>query len=74
MFVAPWFILGGMLAAAGVVLIHLLHRRRFRVVHWAAMEFLLQAARRSRRMIELRDWLLLLLRMACLLLFAIGMA
>ena len=74
MFVAPWFILGGMLAAAGVVLIHLLHRRRFHVVHWAAMEFLLQAVRRSRRMIELRDWLLLLLRVACLLLFAIGMA
>lgn len=74
MFVAPWFILGGVAAAAGVILIHLLHRRRFRVVHWAAMEFLLQAARRSRRMIELRDWLLLLLRVACLLLFAIGMA
>lgn len=74
MFSAPWFILGGGVAAAAVVVIHILHRRRFRVVRWAAMQFLFQAARRSRRLIELRDWLLLLLRVACLGLFAVGMA
>lgn len=74
MFSAPWFLLGGGVAAAAVVVIHLLHRRRFRVVHWAAMQFLFQAARRSRRIIELRDWLLLLLRVICVSLFAVGMA
>lgn len=74
MWLAPWFLGGGLLASLGVVLIHLMHRRRYRVVHWAAMEFLLQASRRNRRMIELRDWLLMLLRVVCLSLFAIGMA
>lgn len=74
MWLAPWFLLGGLLASLGVVLIHLMHRRRYRIVPWAAMEFLLQASRRNRRIIELRDWLLLLLRVACVCLFAIGMA
>lgn len=74
MFLAPWFILGGLAAAAGPVIIHLMHRRRYKVVHWAAMEFLMQAVRRNRRMFEIRDVLLMLLRMACLLLFAVGMA
>jgi len=74
MWLAPWFLIGGLLASLGVVLIHLMHRRRYRIVHWAAMEFLLQASRRNRRMIELRDWLLMALRVACLSLFAIGMA
>lgn len=74
MWLAPWFLVGGVLAAGGVVLIHLMHRRRYRVVPFAAMEFLLQASRKSRRMVELRDWLLMLLRVACVLLFAVGMA
>ncbi|MGQ9771350.1 MAG: BatA domain-containing protein [Thermogutta sp.] len=74
MWLAPWFLIGGLLASLGVVLIHFMHRRRYRVVHWAAMEFLLQTSRRNRRMIELRDWLLMLLRVVCLSLFAIGMA
>ncbi len=74
MWLAPWFLVGGLLASVGVVIIHLMHRRRYRVVHWAAMDFLLQASRRSRRMIELRDWLLLLLRVACVSLFTVGMA
>ncbi|MHC4481029.1 MAG: BatA domain-containing protein, partial [Planctomycetota bacterium] len=36
------------------LLIHLLHRRRYRRVRWAAMRFLMRAERRSRRRIRLQ--------------------
>jgi len=74
MFAAPWFLVGGLIAVAALTAVHLMHRRRYRVVRWAAMDFLLQAVRRSRRMLQLRDLLLLLMRGAFLLLFALGMA
>ncbi len=74
MFLAPWFALAALVAAAGPVLIHLLNRRRFRVVEWAAMDFLRQAVQRSRRVLRLRDLLLLLLRTACVLLFGLALA
>ena len=56
------------------VIVHLLNRRRFHVVQWAAMDFLREALTRSRRMMELRDLLLLLLRVACLLVFGMALA
>jgi hypothetical protein len=74
MFLAPWFAMAALVAAAGPVLIHLLNRRRFRVVEWAAMDFLRQAVRRSRRILRLRDLLLLALRTACVLLFGLALA
>lgn len=74
MFAAPWFLVGGLIAVAGLTVVHLMHRRRYRVVRWAAMDFLLQAVRHSRRMLQLRDLLLLLMRGSFLLLFALGMA
>jgi hypothetical protein len=74
MFLAPWFAWAALVAAAGPVLIHLLNRRRFRVVEWAAMEFLRQAVRRSRRMLRLRDLLLLVLRTVGVLLFGLALA
>ena len=43
-----WLAIAGLAAAAGPVLIHLLNRRIFRQVDWAAMEFLLEASRRSK--------------------------
>ena len=49
MFAAPWFLVGGLIAVVALTVVHLMHRRRFRIVRWAAMDFLLQAARRSRR-------------------------
>ena len=53
-------------AAAGTALvpivIHLINRRRYRRVEWAAMSFLLAANRRSRRRIRIEHWLLMLLR------------
>lgn len=74
MFLAPWFAIAGLIAAAGPIAIHLLNRRRYRVVEWAAMDFLRQAVRRSRRMLQLRDLLLLALRTGCVLLFGLAMA
>jgi hypothetical protein len=74
MFLTPWFAIAGLVAAAGPIAIHLLNRRRYRVVEWAAMDFLRQAIRRSRRILQLRDVLLLILRTACVLLFGLAMA
>ena len=63
------------LAAAGVpVLIHLLNRRRFREVSWAAMQFLLAAVRRNRRRVRIEQWLLLLLRTLVVILVVMAMA
>ena len=68
------FALAGVIAATGPILIHLLNRRRYRVVNWAAMDFLLEALQRNRRMLHLRDLLLLALRTACVLLFGLALA
>ncbi len=73
-FLYPWLAFAGAAAAAVPVIVHLLNRRRFNIVHWAAMDFLREALTRSRRMMELRDLLLLLLRMACLLIFGMALA
>lgn len=67
--VTPLFVWSGLAAMSVPVLIHLLNRRRFRRVRWAAMEFVLQAYRRNRRRIELQNLLLLALRCA-----AVGLA
>ena len=61
------FALAGLAAAAGPVVAHLMNRRRFRTIDWAAMNFLREAVRQSRRVLHLRDLLLLLLRVACVL-------
>ena len=71
---APWFAVAGLLAAAGVLVIHFLNRRRYKVVYWAAMDFLREAIFRNRRLLQLRDLLLLGLRMACLILFGLALA
>lgn len=68
------FAVAGAIFASGPLIIHLLNRRRFRVVQWAAMDFLLQAVKRNRRMLQLRDLILLLLRTAAVLLFGLALA
>jgi len=50
------------------ILIHLLSRRRFQTVEWAAMEFLLEADEENRRRVQLENLLLLLLRCLAVLL------
>ncbi len=66
--------LAGLICAAGPVVIHLLNRRRFRQVEWAAMGFLLEALTRQRRRLLLRDLLLLVLRTAAVFLFGLALA
>jgi len=51
-------------AAAAPLVIHLLNRRRYREVPWAAMHFLMAAMRKNQRRIRVEHWLLLLVRTA----------
>ncbi len=66
------FALAGLLCACGPVIIHLLNRRRFREVQWAAMDFLLEAFRRERRILRIRDWIVLALRTLAVLFFGLA--
>ena len=68
------FLAAGALCALGPVIIHLLNRRRYKVVQWAAMDFLREAMQRNRRIMQLRDILLLVLRTAAVLLFGLALA
>jgi hypothetical protein len=69
--VNPWLLVAGAAAVLLPIVIHLLNRRKFRVVDWAAMEFLLEADKKNRRRIRLENLLLLFLR--CLAVFFIGL-
>src|SRR5688572_21646026 len=71
-FVTPWFAWAGAGLASIPIIIHILNRRRFKIVRWAAMEYLLQAMRKNRRRIKFEQWLLLAVR--CLLIFFMGLA
>lgn len=61
------------IAAAGIglvllpILIHLINRYRYRRVHWAAMEFLLQSKKQNQRKLLLQQFLLLMLRIGAVL-------
>ncbi len=66
------FALAGLVAAAGPVIIHLFNRRRFRVLPWAAMDFLREALERHRRVLQVRDLILLVLRVLAVL--GVGLA
>lgn len=62
-------LLGGLAAVSAPVIIHLLHRRRVKVVDWGAMRFLVELLAKSRRRLFLDEVLLLLVRallIACL--------
>ncbi len=64
----------GVGAVSSPILIHILSRRRFRRVRWAAMTFLLEAHRRNRRRVRLEQLILLFLRCLAVLLIAVMMA
>ncbi|MEX0819036.1 MAG: BatA domain-containing protein [Pirellulaceae bacterium] len=68
------FAIAGVAGAAATVLIHLLNRRRYQVLHWGAIEFLQQAIKKNRRVIQLRDAILLALRTLAVLLFGLALA
>ncbi|ADB17367.1 conserved hypothetical protein [Pirellula staleyi DSM 6068] len=60
--VNPGIFLAGLAAIAIPILIHLLNKRKFKIVDWAAMDFLLDADKKNRRRIRIENILLLLLR------------
>jgi hypothetical protein len=61
-FLTPAFL--GALALIGIpLLIHLIRRRKLKVVQWAAMEFLRQSQRKQRRRLRIEELILLALRM-----------
>ena len=62
--------LGG-LAVLSPIVIHLLNKRRFKIVHWAAMDFLFEAEKKNRRRVQIENFLLLMLR--CLAMLLIGL-
>src|SRR5262249_20255603 len=66
-------LLFGLAAVAIPVLIHLLHRRRYNVVDWGAMQFL-EVSRTTRRRILLEEVLLMLLRMGLIAVFVLALA
>jgi len=72
--VSPWLFFGGSLLIASPIIIHLLNKRKFKTVDWAAMDFLVEAHKRNRRRIRLEDLLLLLLRCLAVLLIALLVA
>src|SRR6187200_1390071 len=67
----PWLFAAGGLLVAAPIIIHLLNRRKFRIVDWAAMDFLLEADQRNRRRVQIEELILLLLR--CLAMFLAGL-
>lgn len=69
--VNPWLFIAGAIAIALPILIHLLNKRKFKVVDWAAMDFLLDADKKNRRRIRLENLILLLLRCLAVLLIAL---
>ncbi len=72
LFLNPGFALAGAALIALPILIHFLNRRRFRVIPWAAMDYLLSAMKKNRRRLKFEQWLLLALR--CLILGLLGLA
>ena len=56
------------------IIIHLLNKRRFRPVTWAAMEFLMQAIQKNARRLQLRDIILMLIRTAAVVCLALALS
>ncbi len=64
----------GIAAASLPILIHLLNRRKYREMRWAAMRFLVAALRKNQRRVKVEQWLLLLIRTLVVLLVVSAMA
>ncbi|MDO4582897.1 MAG: BatA domain-containing protein [Planctomycetia bacterium] len=73
MFVYP-ALLWGLLLLGVPLLIHLIHWLRYRRVEWGAMEFLLAAYRKHRSRVRMKEFLLLLMRMAAVALIVLMVA
>ncbi|MBI5761634.1 MAG: BatA domain-containing protein [Planctomycetales bacterium] len=72
-FATPW-LLWGLAAASVPVIIHLLHRRRYRETDWAAMRFLLAAIRKDSRRLRIEQLVLLAVRTLLIILLVLALA
>ncbi|RPI89615.1 MAG: VWA domain-containing protein, partial [Planctomycetaceae bacterium] len=72
-FASPW-VLSGLALAGAPILIHLLYRRKLRETSWAAMRFLLEAARKNSRRMRIEQLLLLAVRTLLILLAVLALA
>lgn len=62
----PGIAIGGLILAAGPILIHILFRRRFKTVYFAAFQFLLESRKKTRQRTRIEELILILLRvLAC---------
>lgn len=66
--------LWGLAAGAIPIVIHLMHRRRFQTVPWAAMRFLLAATKKQSRRMKFEQLLLLAVRTMIVLLIALALS
>jgi hypothetical protein len=71
---AHYPLLWGLGAASLPIIIHLLNRRKFREMRWAAMRFLLAAIRKNSRRIRIEQWILLAVRTLLIILVVLAMA
>src|SRR5438128_3461937 len=75
LFGSPFAAFAAMAGAVSIpIIIHLLNRKRFRVVTWAAMRFLLAAQRKNSRRLRLEQLILLGVRSLLVLLLVLAMA
>ncbi len=72
-FFNPFLLWGAGLASVPLI-IHILNKRRFKRIRWAAIEFLLRAEKETRRRMRFEQLLLLLLRMGLVALLAFLLA
>jgi Aerotolerance regulator N-terminal/von Willebrand factor type A domain len=72
-FASPALLAGALLFTVPLI-IHLLNRRRYTPMRWAAQEFLLEAYRKTRRRLTLESLLLLLVRCALVIFLAFALA
>ena len=72
-FASPWM-LGGLALGSIPIIIHLLHKRRYRETYWAAMRFLLEAARKNTRRLRVEQLILLVVRTLILLFLVLALA
>ncbi len=73
-FIHPWIAASAAALAALPIIIHVLNRRRYRRVVWAAMSFLAAAQRRNARRVRIEQLILLALRCLIMLLIALAIA
>jgi Aerotolerance regulator N-terminal/von Willebrand factor type A domain len=68
------FMLFGITAIAVPIIIHLLNKRKYEKVVWAAMRFLKLSTEQNQRRLRIEDLLLLILRCALLVILALALA